>query len=123
MECGAAAGWDRGPAALDDGENTGGVSRIVRGTGTAREAERLADHEVDQAFAQSLRQATAETRRLTGEALTLQQRVTELQQTVKEDQERVAALTPKSGPRQRRPPVPPACLRRLGTTWMLPRRS
>jgi small-conductance mechanosensitive channel len=64
----------------------------------AREAERLADHEVDQAFAQSLRQATAETRHLTGEALALQQRVNSLQQTVKEDQERVAALTPKSGP-------------------------
>lgn len=64
----------------------------------AREAERLADHEVDQAFAQSLREASAETRRLTGEALTLQQRVTELQQTVKEDQERITALTPKSGP-------------------------
>ena len=61
----------------------------------AREAERLADHEVNQNFAQSLRQASAETRPLTGEALTLQQRVTELQQTVKEDQERVAALTPK----------------------------
>jgi small-conductance mechanosensitive channel len=64
----------------------------------AREAERLADHEVDQAFAQSLRQASAETRHLTGDALALQQRVTSLQQTVKEDQERVAALTPKSGP-------------------------
>jgi len=44
----------------------------------AREAERLADHEVDQAFAQSLRQASAETRHLTGEALGLQQRVTSL---------------------------------------------
>jgi small-conductance mechanosensitive channel len=64
----------------------------------AREAERLADHEVDQAFAQSLRQATTETRHLTGEALTLQQRVTALQQMVKEDQERAAALTPKSSP-------------------------
>src|ERR1700761_2369719 len=64
----------------------------------AREAERLADHEVDQAFAQSLRQASAETRHLTGEALALQQRVTSLQQMVKEDQERVTALTPKSGP-------------------------
>ncbi len=62
----------------------------------AREAERLADHEVDQNFAQSLRQASAETRQLTGEALTLQQRVTELQQTVEEDQERVAALTTKA---------------------------
>src|ERR1700722_9032006 len=64
----------------------------------AREAERLADHEVDQAFAQSLRQASAETRQLTGDALALQQRVTELQQTVKEDQDRVAALTAKAGP-------------------------
>jgi small-conductance mechanosensitive channel len=63
----------------------------------AREAERLADHEVDQAFAQSLRQASAETRELKGEALTLQRRVTELQQTVKEDQARVAALTAKGG--------------------------
>jgi small-conductance mechanosensitive channel len=64
----------------------------------ARESERLADHEVDQAFAQSLRQASAETRELTGPAFALQQRVNELQQTVKEDQERVAALTAKAGP-------------------------
>jgi small-conductance mechanosensitive channel len=64
----------------------------------AREAERLADHEVDQAFAQSLRQASAETRELTGASLKLQQRVTELQQTVKEDQQRVAALTAKTVP-------------------------
>ena len=62
----------------------------------AREAERLADHEVDQAFAQSLRQASAETRELKGEALVLQRRVTELQQTVKEDQARIAALTAKA---------------------------
>jgi small-conductance mechanosensitive channel len=64
----------------------------------AREAERLADHEVDQAFAQSLRQASNEPRQLKGEALALQQRMTELQQTVKEDQARVAALAAKAGP-------------------------
>jgi hypothetical protein len=64
----------------------------------AREAERLADHEVDQAFAQSLRQASAETRELTGASLKMQQRVTELQETVKEDQQRVAALTAKATP-------------------------
>jgi small-conductance mechanosensitive channel len=64
----------------------------------AREAQRLADHEVDQAFAQSLRQANLNVAPLTGESLKLQQRVTELQQTVKEDQDRVAALTSKSGP-------------------------
>src|SRR6266436_6136081 len=72
----------------------------------AREAERLADHEVDQAFAQSLRQASAETRQLTGEALTLQQRVTSLQQMVKEDQARVTDLTPKSGPTAGGPALP-----------------
>jgi small-conductance mechanosensitive channel len=64
----------------------------------AREAERLADHEVDQAFAQSLRQATVEVRELTGRALILQQRVTELQQTIKGDETRIASLTGKKGP-------------------------
>jgi small-conductance mechanosensitive channel len=64
----------------------------------AREAQRLADHEVDQAFAQSLRQASAEPRELKGEALALQKRVAELQVTVKEDQARVSALTAKAGP-------------------------
>lgn len=64
----------------------------------AQEAKRLADHEVDQAFAQSLRQASAVTSELKGEALALQQRVTELQQTVKEDQARIATLTSKTGP-------------------------
>ncbi|HEX4285151.1 MAG TPA: mechanosensitive ion channel domain-containing protein [Terracidiphilus sp.] len=65
---------------------------------SAQEAERLADHEVDQAFAQSLRQANLDVRQLTGASLQLQQRVTELQQTVKEDQARIAALTSKTGP-------------------------
>jgi len=63
----------------------------------AREAERLADHEVDQAFAQSLRQASSETTELKGDALALQRRVVELQQTLKDDQARIAALTPKAG--------------------------
>ena len=62
----------------------------------AREAERLADHEVDQAFAQSLRQASAETRELTGESLALQKRVTELEQTVRQDQGQVSSLTAKT---------------------------
>ncbi len=45
--------------------------------GFAREAERLADHEVDQAFAMALRQAALETRALTGDALALQQKIDE----------------------------------------------
>jgi len=63
----------------------------------AREAERLADHEVDQAFSQSLRQASLEKQKLSDKALALQQRVTELQGIVKSDQARVAALTGNAG--------------------------
>ena len=62
----------------------------------AHEAQRLADHEVDQAFAQALRQASLETRNLTGEALALQQKVTELQAVVKDDQAKLNALTAAS---------------------------
>lgn len=59
----------------------------------AREAERLADHEVDQAFSQSLRQASLDKPKLSDKAVALQQRVTELQGIVKSDQARIAALT------------------------------
>jgi small-conductance mechanosensitive channel len=59
----------------------------------AREAERLADHEVDQAFALALRQASLQTRTLTGDALALQQKVTQLQSLVKDDQSKVDTLT------------------------------
>jgi len=65
----------------------------------AHEAERLADHEVDLAFASALRLASAQAlhRNLTGEALALAQRVAQLQQLVKDDQALVARLTPASG--------------------------
>ena len=61
----------------------------------AHEAERLADHEVDQAFASALRlaQAAAQHRSLRGEALALSQKVAQLQQVVADDQARVQALT------------------------------
>lgn len=60
---------------------------------SAREAERLADHEVDQAFAQALRQASMEATSLTGEALAIQKKIQDEQQTVKEDQAEVDRLT------------------------------
>ena len=65
----------------------------------AHEAERLADHEVDQAFASALRQASAQAqhRILTGDALALSQRVKQLQQLIKEDQALVNSLTAVSG--------------------------
>jgi small-conductance mechanosensitive channel len=59
----------------------------------AREAERLADHEVDQAFAFALRQAALRTRTLTGDALVIQQKVSQLQALVKEDSAHVETLT------------------------------
>jgi hypothetical protein len=65
----------------------------------AREAERLADHEVDQAFSQSLRQASLEKPNLSGKALALQQRVTELQETIKNDQARIGSLSAGAGTR------------------------
>ncbi|WP_353070881.1 mechanosensitive ion channel domain-containing protein [Tunturiibacter gelidoferens] len=59
----------------------------------AHEAARLADHEVDQAFALALRQAAFQTRTLTGDALALQDKVAQVQSLVKEDQGKVDALT------------------------------
>ncbi len=59
----------------------------------ARDAERLADHEVDQAFSQSLRQASLEKPKLSGKLLALQQRVEELQETIKNDEARIASFS------------------------------
>ena len=61
----------------------------------ARAAERLADHEVDQAFATALRQANlvAAHRTFTGKALVLSQKVQQLQQLVVQDQAVVQRLT------------------------------
>jgi small-conductance mechanosensitive channel len=65
-------------------------------TAFAREAEHLADHEVDQAFASALRTAALETRHrvLTGDALALSQKVAQLQQLIQQDQALVQRLTP-----------------------------
>jgi small-conductance mechanosensitive channel len=63
----------------------------------AREAERLADHEVDQAFSQSLRQVGLDKPKLTGKALALQQRITQLEKMIKSDEARIALLSEASG--------------------------
>jgi small-conductance mechanosensitive channel len=63
----------------------------------AGDAERLADHEVDQAFSQALRQASLAKPNLTSKALALKQRVTELHQTLKKDEARIAALSSGAG--------------------------
>jgi small-conductance mechanosensitive channel len=68
-------------------------------TELAQEAERLADHEVDQAFASALRQATMQVQKqvLTGQALALSQHVDELQDLVKQDKADIQDLTPPPG--------------------------
>ncbi|WP_348267138.1 mechanosensitive ion channel [Edaphobacter paludis] len=59
----------------------------------AHDAERLADHEVDQAFAMALRMAALDTPVLKGDALSLSQKVASLKEMVKEDQATVDRLT------------------------------
>jgi small-conductance mechanosensitive channel len=59
----------------------------------ALEAERLADHEVDQAFAMALRQAAMEPRVLSPPAQALQQKIDQLVGMVNEDQAKVDQLT------------------------------
>lgn len=59
----------------------------------ALSAERLADHEVDQAFAMALRMAALEPPVLKGDALALSQKVADLKEMVKEDQAVVDRLT------------------------------
>ncbi len=62
----------------------------------ATQAERFADHEVDQAFASALRQANLERRSLTGEALVLSQRVDQIQRVVGDDKALVQGLTDRA---------------------------
>lgn len=66
----------------------------------AQDAMRLADHEVDQAFASALRQAhlRAEHVTLTGDALALSQKIQGLQQLIAQDQAQVAHLTDELSP-------------------------
>ena len=63
----------------------------------AHEAERLADHEVNQAFAAALRQAGEQRVVPTGEALELTQKVAQLQAAAKDDQAQVQSLTQTPG--------------------------
>lgn len=61
----------------------------------SRDAERLADHDVDQAFAAALRQATLQAQHITlsGEALALSKKIAELQELIRQDQDLVQSIT------------------------------
>jgi small-conductance mechanosensitive channel len=59
----------------------------------AREAQRLADHEVDQTFAAALREATLHRPVITGEALEISRKMKTLQDTIAADRARIKELT------------------------------
>jgi small-conductance mechanosensitive channel len=67
----------------------------------AHQAEHLADHEVDQAFAAALRQARldAQHRTLSGEALALKQKIADLEQLRRQDQAQVDKLSAAKSPK------------------------
>lgn len=70
-----------------------GMAVSAEELGFSQDALRLADHEVDQAFATALRRAGMQQRVLTGEAARLATRVETLKGMVKDDQAKVDALT------------------------------
>jgi small-conductance mechanosensitive channel len=61
----------------------------------AQEAERLADHAVDQAFAAALRQATLDAQhlKLSAEAVALSKKIAQLQQLIAQDKDDVQTIT------------------------------
>ncbi len=59
----------------------------------ARQAVQLADHEVDQAFAQALRQATEHAPPLTGAALAISHRISTITGRIEQEQQQVKATT------------------------------
>ena len=64
----------------------------------AHEADRLADHDADQAFAAALRQANEKPPVLTSKTKELEQKVAQLTQLVKDDQTHLQSLTPATPP-------------------------
>jgi small-conductance mechanosensitive channel len=70
-----------------------GLANTAEEKELASQAERFADHEVDQAYASALRLASLERRSLTGEALALSRRAEQLQQVVNDDKALVQNLT------------------------------
>ena len=73
-------------------ETLAGLAVSAEEQSYAQQAEKLAGHEVDQAFAQALRQATVQQRTLTGEAAETAARVTELKAIARDDQAKADAL-------------------------------
>lgn len=97
-------GGNAGPSSLVDvrpwqtAQTLAGMAVTSEEQEYAREAEHLADHEVDQAFAAALRQAglDAQHRTMSGDALALKQKIEQLEQLQKQDQALVDRLSGSS---------------------------
>lgn len=78
----------------DTAQTLAGLAVTTEENEYAREAEHLADHEVDQAFAAALRSAQLQTRHtvLTGAALAMQKRIAQLQQEIVQERAAVDRL-------------------------------
>jgi small-conductance mechanosensitive channel len=89
-------GGDAGPVdqrPYETARTLAGLAVSAEEQSFAQDAERVADHEVDQAFAMALRKAEAQQKPLTGETAALSKRVDELKGMVKDDQATVDAMT------------------------------
>jgi small-conductance mechanosensitive channel len=77
----------------ETGQTLAGMAVSAEEQSLAQDAERLASHEVDQAFATALKQADLELKPLTGEAAALAKRVSDLEVAVRGDQAQVDAFS------------------------------
>jgi small-conductance mechanosensitive channel len=77
---------------LETARNLAGQAATPQEQQFAQQALHSADHEVDQAFASALRDATENAPPLTGWALTYSQRIDKLNQRIKTEQQNIAAL-------------------------------
>jgi hypothetical protein len=80
-------------SALTTARHLAGVAHGPDEQQQAAQALRVADHAVDQAFETALREATADTTPLQGEALATSQKIEALESTVEAEKQHVIALT------------------------------
>jgi small-conductance mechanosensitive channel len=82
---------------LDTARQTAGLAETAREQELASQAVRLADHELDQAFASAVREAAAAKPAVSGALQQIDARIAKARQQIAADQERIAKLAKTSG--------------------------
>src|SRR5215472_11350413 len=82
---------------LDTARHTAGLAETAREQELASRAVRLADHELDQAFASAVREAAAAKPAVSGALQQINARIAKARQQIAADQERIAKLAKTSG--------------------------